>query len=107
MLPEKELREIENRLYRATPGPWVSSYSENGKISIYSESRERAYFYHGEWIADVSTEEDLKFLVNSVEDIQKLLKEVYRLKTILDKSMYKEIVETFCHKLNGKTDDKK
>lgn len=98
MLSEEELREIENRFYLATPGPWVSSVSEKGGSHIYSESPERAYFYHGEWIAHVAIDEDIRLITHAIEDIPKLLNEVKRLRKILDKSTYNSIIETFCKK---------
>lgn len=98
MLSEEELREIENRLYRSTPGPWVSSASEKGGSVIYSESSERAYFYHGEWIAHVATDEDKKFIVHAIEDIPKLLNEIKRLKKVLDKKTYSDMIESYCKK---------
>ena len=98
IMSEEELRQIENRFYRATPGPWVSSASEKGGSFIYSESPERAYFYHGEWIAHVATDEDRNFITHAIDDIPKLLNEIKRLKKILDKKPYQDMIETYCKK---------
>lgn len=106
MLSEEELREIENRLYRATPGPWVSSASEKGGSHIYSESSDRAYFYHGEWIAHIAIDEDVRLITHAIEDIPKLLNEIKRLKKILDKNNYKDILDKHCKMFNENTNDK-
>ena len=107
MLSEEELREIENRFYRTTPGPWVSSASDKGGSYIYSESPERAYFYHGEWIAHVATDEDKRFITHSIDDIPKLLNEIKRLKKLLDKKTYIDMIEYYCKKFGVEVDKKR
>lgn len=97
-MTEKELFEIENRFNKATPGPWVSSSSEKNGYFLYSESPEMAYFYHGEWIANVATNEDRNFIVHAIEDIPKLLNEIKKLRNILNKKPYDDMIETYCKK---------
>lgn len=102
MLPEEELRKIEDRLNKATPGPWVSSVSETaGGSFIYSESPERAYFYHGEWVAHVAVDNDKNFIVHAIEDMGKIIKEIKRLKGILteQEEEYNRVVDSYYKKL--------
>ena len=106
-MSEEELREIENRFYRTTPGPWVSSSCDKGGSFIYSESPERAYFYHGEWIAHIAIDEDTRFITHAIEDIPKLLNEVKRLRKLLDKSMYNESMDAYCKKFGVEVDKKR
>ena len=107
MLSKEELQQIEDRLQHATPSPWISSYTDGKGYSIYSESAERAYFYHGEWIANVAIKEDAIFIANAVNDMIKLINEIYRLKNMLDKNIYKDIIESYCKMLSNKQNEQK
>lgn len=86
-MTEQELQEIENRIKKATPGPW--------KIAAFKPPRFRAPFSR---IAEVGCiyidsefpnsylvddEKNAEFIVHCREDIERLLKETKQLRRVL------------------------
>lgn len=79
MLTKTYIREIIDRLEKATPGPWISFLEKRDKFSGSNFIRtggEDIYLLG-------ATEEDQEFVAHARQDIQSLVSEVLRLQLLI------------------------
>jgi hypothetical protein len=83
-MTEQELRKIEQRAERATPGPWKTYRSDYFALS-YVDGQ-----HHVGSIASLNHVNDAKFIAHAREDIPRLIAEVRRLREILRQKELRE-----------------
>src|SRR5690625_3227909 len=83
---DAELKEIRERVAKATKGPWEYGaggiYSEHAKSYNYSmdNTREICCLNDGEYISNINMDNDANFIAHARGDIPRLLAEIERMR---------------------------
>lgn len=83
---EEQLAEIEQRLAKATPGPWGVALNDFDTPQIKQEKHKCSCEYHSPRIATVPNITNAHAISNAPTDIANLLAEVRRLNRMVDVS---------------------